>query len=43
MHGVLRSVEKKTQPLKPGDVWAQGLWGNMAYVSAVVGRKHQAF
>jgi len=41
--GVLRLAEKKTQPVKPGGDWVQGMWENMVYVSADVGRKHQAF
>lgn len=34
-------AEKKTQPLKLGGAWVQGLWGNVEYVLADKGRKHQ--
>ncbi|QDR81396.1 hypothetical protein [Sporomusa termitida] len=36
-------AEKKTQPLKPGGAWVQGLWEIMVYVSSDVDRKHQAY
>ncbi len=41
IHAVLRLAEKKTQPLKPGGAWFQGLWEIVEYVSADKGRKHQ--
>lgn len=39
--GVLRSAEKKTQPLRPGGAWVRGLWEIVEYVLADKGRKHQ--
>ena len=38
--GVYSSVEKKTQPMRPGDDWVYGIWEKMVYVSADKGRKH---
>ena len=38
---VLRLAEKKTQPVKLGHTWLQGLRKNMACVSADMVRKHR--